>query len=120
MTEQDWARERRKQARHEKLGTNEPRCGLCGEDHWNCFEAHHPAGRKFDPATVRLCMNCHRKVSVDQYDHPAPIAESDPALFAIGRFLLGLADMLRIVVERLVAFGRELTEWRQINAECGR
>jgi hypothetical protein len=109
MTDKELARERRKQLRLEKLGTNEPRCGTCGDDRWQCIEAHHVAGQRYDGTEVLLCRNCHRLVSDDQCDHPRAAEPSDPALFAIGRFLLGLADLLRIIVERLLAFGQELT-----------
>ena len=50
MTEEELRRERRKQDRLEKLGTNEPRCGTCGDDRWQTIEAHHVAGRKHDGA----------------------------------------------------------------------
>lgn len=114
MTNEELARERRKQNRLEKLGTNEPRCGTCGDDRWQCIEAHHPAGQAHDQSTVLLCRNCHRVASDDQRDHPKAAEPSDPTLFAIGRFLLGLADMLRIIVERLALFGSELVT----RAEC--
>src|SRR5439155_13562008 len=63
--------EHRMHDRLEKLGTNEPRCGCCGETDWRCFELHHIAGKRFDEATVRLCRNCHAKASDSQRDHPA-------------------------------------------------
>lgn len=119
MTEEELKRERRKQNRLEKLGTSEPRCATCGDDRWQCIEAHHVAGQRYDSATVLLCRNCHRVASNDQCDHPKAAELSDPALFAIGRFLLGLADMLRLIVERLLAFGQELTTRATRPAECG-
>ena len=118
MTDKELAQERRKQLRLEKLGTNEPRCGTCGDDRWQALEEHHVAGRKYDAAAVLLCRNCHRVASDDQCDHPKAAEPSDPALFAIGRFLLGLADMLRLIVERLFAFGQELTARAVGPAEC--
>ena len=36
-------KERRKQARLAKLGSNNPICGDCGETDWRCLEAHHVA-----------------------------------------------------------------------------
>lgn len=109
MNKEELARERRRQARLEKLGTNEPRCGTCGEDRWQCLERHHVAGQAYSEDIVLLCRNCHRVVSDVQGDQPTGGAVADPMLFAIGRFLLGLADMLRIIMERLIVFGRELT-----------
>jgi hypothetical protein len=104
----DWRKEERKQARLEKLGTNEPRCGTCGETDWRCFEQHHVAGRKRDDFTVPICANCHRKVTDDQSDHPAFDPNADPVLDRIGHFLLGLADLLRLIVEKLTEFGNAL------------
>lgn len=120
MTDRELRQERRKQFRLEKLGTNEPRCGTCGEDRWQCMEAHHPAGQAHDPSTVLQCRNCHRVASDSQCDHPNSAQPSDPALFAIGRFLLGLADMLRVIVEKLIAFGQELTARASRPVECGK
>lgn len=119
MTAEELRRERRKQLRLEKLGTNHPRCGICGDDRWQCIEAHHVAGQKHDGATALLCRNCHRVASDAQRDHPDSAELTDPALFAIGRFLLGLADMLRLIVERLFAFGQELTARAARSTECG-
>ena len=114
MTEEELRRERRKQNRLEKLGTNEPRCGMCGEDRWECLELHEPAGQAYSRDSVITCRNCHRVVSNDQYDHPNAAEPNDPMLFTIGRFLLGLADMLRAILDRLTQFGRELIA----RAEC--
>lgn len=110
MTDNNLARETRKQRRLEILGTNAPRCGICGESDWRCMELHHIADHGRDDATVCICRNCHRKVSDDQRDHPPFNPNADTVLDSIGHFLLGLADMLRIIVERLYAFGRSLIE----------
>ena len=40
-------------------------------------------------------------------------------LDAIGHFLLGLADMLRRIIERLTAFGLELIERAALTAPGG-
>lgn len=110
MDKKQLAKEARKQRRCEALGTNNPLCGVCGEHDWRCIELHHVADHGCDDATVRLCRNCHKKISNDQYDHPAFDPNADALLHTIGRFLLGLADMLRIIVEKLVEFGLALIE----------
>lgn len=111
MTDKELAREIRKQRRLEKLGTNHPRCGTCGESRWQCIEQHHLAGRENDPDTTVLeCRNCHRVLSDDQIDHPASDPAADPMLQSIGHFLLGLADLLKLVVEKLTEFGLALIE----------
>ncbi len=109
MTEAEIACETRKQRRLEILGTNTPRCGTCGENRWQCIEKHHPPGRVRDPHTTVLeCRNCHRVLSDDQRGHPAFEPNADPMLDTIGHFMLGLADMLRIIVEKLYEFGLAL------------
>ena len=40
----DLKKERRRQARLERLGTNEPKCGCCGEQDDRVLELHHSAG----------------------------------------------------------------------------
>lgn len=102
--------ERRKQTRLEKLGTNNPICGTCGNCDWRCIQKHHPDDHKRDEVTVLLCANCHCIVTDDQKDHPCFDPEADPLLDKIGHFLLGLADMLKIIVEKLLEFGQALIE----------
>lgn len=108
MNGNDFERERRKQHRLEKLGSNNPLCGMCGESDDRTLELHHVAGRKHDEMVAILCRNCHRKMSDDQKDHPAATGQADPSLASIGKFLLGLADMLAIIVTRLCEFGHVL------------
>jgi hypothetical protein len=74
------------------------------------MEVHHVAGQKLDAFTVIACANCHRKLTDVQKDHPKANDASDPLLNQIGHFLLGLADMLKLVVEKLSEFGRALLE----------
>ena len=118
MKNDEFAQERRKQKRLETLGTNEPHCGMCGEADWRTIEQHHVADYGRDEATVLICCNCHRKVSDDQKGHPAFNPNAEPMLDAVGHFLLGLADMLRIIVAKLYEFGLLLIE-RAANREAG-
>jgi hypothetical protein len=98
----------RKQRRLEKLGTNDPRCVICGERDWRCLELHHIADHGKDAQTVVVCRNCHRKASDAQSDHPAHLPSGDAWLEEVGRFLRGLADLLILIAERLVEFGETL------------
>ncbi len=101
-------REKRRQARLERLGMNKLRCKACGESDDRCFDHHHLAGRKNSPFTVLLCKNCHAKLSDHQKDQPKQAkAPSDP-IEAIGFFLLGLADLFELLVEKLREFGLHL------------
>lgn len=110
MRTTELARERRRQRIIERLGTDTPRCAGCGEHDVRCLEAHHVAGRRYDPLTSVLCANCHRKVTDAQKDHPPPMPDGEAFLEIVGHFLLGLADMLRNIVDRLEAFGKALIE----------
>jgi hypothetical protein len=110
MNDEEWKREERKLRRLEKLGTNEPVCGMCSESAWECLELHHVAGQHHDDTTVILCRNCHRKVSFDQEFVPPFDPHADPVLAAIGQFLVGLALLFRRIIETLEKFGRELIE----------
>ena len=100
--------ERRKQARLEKLGTDSPKCGICGNTDWRCLELHHIVGQKHDEACAILCANHHRMVTDDQKDHQSFNLEADPFMAGVGNFLVGLADMLKLIVEKLYEFGHEL------------
>ena len=110
VNDNEWAAERRKQKRLEKLGTNEPRCGTCGENRWQCIEQHHAADHGRDETTVLVCRNCHCVFSDNQRGHPAFDPDADPLLASIGHFLLGLADMLRAILAKLTEFGLALIE----------
>ena len=117
MDKINMAREARKQRRLEKLETNNPRCGTCGDTDWRVMERHHVADHNRDEAKVCICRNCHRKVSDDQKDHPTFNPKSDPMLDCIGHFLLGLADMLKLIIEKLTAFGLALIDRAKPSAE---
>ena len=101
-------RETRRQNALDRLGSNAPRCVICGEDDWRTLEFHHIAGRAFDDGGAILCRNCHRKLSDDQKDHPKPPAVQPSTPERIGHFLHGLADLLAMLVEKLRAFASEL------------
>jgi hypothetical protein len=100
--------ERRKQSKLHRIGTNTPRCAICGNSDWRVIEEHHPDSRKRDKLVVLLCANDHRIVTDDQKDHPPGIYGCDPFLLSVGKFLLGLADMFAIIIERLYEFGEAL------------
>lgn len=95
---------------HERLGTNTPCCFHCGEDFAHCLEKHHIAGRAIHDDVVITCRNCHRKLSDVQKNHPQPMIKFPNQLEVIGRYLLGIADLFRLIIERLDQFGRALIE----------
>lgn len=103
----NFAAERRKQARLDKLGTNTPRCVLCGEDDYRCLERHHIGGQAYDDDTAILCRNCHRKFSDMQKDHPRQKSNPPSREEIIGHFLLGVADIFELLIGKF----REFAKW---------
>lgn len=108
-------KEVRKQKRLETLGSNHPVCIECGENDWRCLEQHHIAGRAYDETVCNICYNCHRKLSDDQKDHPKQAGTPAKAEI-IGRFLIGLADFLVLLVIKLKEFGHYLIQSAQAMA----
>lgn len=113
MKEREIRKEQRKQAAIERLGSANP-CARCGEADPRCLELHHLAGQKFDEMCVPVCRNCHKKLSDLQRDHPHALskrkADKPDLLETIGHFLLGLADFLALLVEKLREFGHNLID----------
>jgi len=107
------AKEIRKQNRLEQLGSNDPVCVCCGETDWRCLELHHIAGKAFDDDLAIVCRNCHRKLSDDQRDHPKKVSAKPTSFESKGRFLLGLADLLELIVKKLRVFGQDLIQAAQ-------
>lgn len=96
MNDKEYDRERRRQARLERLGSNNPLCVISGEDDPRCLELHHLAGKAFADDCVIVSSNHHRKLSDMQKDHP-PILKGVPdTLECCGRLLLGIADALEL------------------------
>jgi hypothetical protein len=72
---------------------------------------HHVAGQHFDTDLAIVCRNCHRKLSDVQRGHPKP-TDDDPGTFErIGHYLLGLADLLKMIAEKLGQFGSYLVDF---------
>lgn len=121
MNELEKRKEARRRQAHERLGSANYRCVICGEGNPHCLELHHVAGRKFGNELAPICRNCHSKLSDDQKGHPRPIGDDPGLLELIGHYLLGFADMLVLAAERLKEFGRMLIEKaRSITTEGSR
>jgi hypothetical protein len=102
--------EDRLEQRYRKLGTRTPSCVCCGYDDPLALELHHIAGQKHHDDLSIVCRNCHRRLSDQQLDHPEDVAGQDTTLAAISHYLMGLADLFRMLADRLVEFGRHLIE----------
>ncbi len=101
-------KEEREQRRLRRLHTASPACACCGETDSRCLERDHIAGVSNDArTTVILCRNCHRKRTDEQRDHPAN-ALPDETLKRIAHFLIGLAELLALIVDKLREFAATL------------
>jgi len=88
-------REARKQQALERLGSEHPRCKLCGESDWRVLmEEHHIAAKRNGDETVIVCRNCHAKLSDGQRDHAAPPGGTPMQREQLANFLDGLVDLL--------------------------
>ena len=119
MTDINIPAERRRRQAQERLGATKIACPLCGETNPHCFEKHHLAQKKFDKDfTIGLCMNCHRKLSDPQKDHPKPLRSNPNWLEQGGHLLLGLADFLVFLVEKLKDLGLKMIEAARAELAC--
>ena len=116
MNEKYLKKERRRQARLERLGTNTPRCVVCGEGDPSCLELHHIPGRKFGDELVIVCRNCHRKLSDAQKDHTRAEADPPSVVDCIVHFLQGLADLFEQLVPQLRKMAKQLSE--KLSGDC--
>jgi len=120
MNDHERNSERRRQRALERLGTNTPRCVVCGFDNPLALELHHIAGRAYDDELVPVCRNCHRVLSDAQRDHPPGNAKPVGALECIGHFLLGLAVLFEQWAKRFREFAAALFAiGRQTLEQCG-
>lgn len=102
--------EDRLEQRYRKLGTRTPVCVCCGYDDPLALELHHIAGQKHHDDLSIVCRNCHRRLSDSQLDHPDDVQGQDTTLATIGHYLVNLADLFRMLADRLVEFGKHLIE----------
>jgi hypothetical protein len=59
---------------------------------------------------VVVCRNCHRKLSDDQRDHPDPSTPDPPWSDQLAHWLLGVADFLIALAERMRDWARVLLD----------
>lgn len=93
-----------------RLGTDSPACAGCGNSDWRCLELHHVAGQAHDDMTAIFCRNCHRVLSDDQRGYPAAPEGGDAFLIGLANFLMGLADAMALILDRLRTYAVDLLE----------
>ena len=101
MDKRELNRERRRQRALERLGTNDPRCVVCGYDDPLALELHHVAGHDFGDELAIVCRNHHRPLSDYQKDHPHQRDEKPNQIERTVHFLEGLADLFELLVKWL-------------------
>ncbi len=114
-------RDDRLERHYRRLGTRTPVCVTCGKAdsaHPEIYELHHVGGRSCGDLSIE-CANCHRTLSDEQKDHvPRGSPEPKGQMATIGRYLLGLAAMLAMIVVTLREFGALLiNESRDVNPD---
>jgi hypothetical protein len=102
--------EDRLEQQYKRLGTRQPICVGCAESNPFCLELHHIAGRKYDGRLSIVCANCHKKLSAAQLGHIPPLptprrSDENHKMETFGRFLVGLAVLLTLIVAALKDFG---------------
>jgi hypothetical protein len=101
-------RESRLRKAYERLGTNTPRCLICGQTNPLRLELHHPAQQEYDDETIILCSSEHDDASDWQKDHPRKIEDPPSVLEIVAHWLFGLGDLLNIAASE--PQGAELKE----------
>lgn len=97
-------------ARLERLGSAHPVCVVSGEDDPMSLELHHITyGRGLDDVEI-VSATAHSKLSDKQKSQPPQksAAVQDRELYQVGRYLCGLADMLELMVETQLYYGKFL------------
>ncbi len=93
-----------------RLGSRSPCCVVCGEDHPACLEKHHIAGQAFSDEIVVICCNCHRKVTLNQNQHPVRVPGLTKAQVAKIRWCLGWRDIHQLQAERYEDEARQVLQ----------
>lgn len=92
---------------YRRLGTRSPSCVICGESYAHALELHHIGEQAFHDDLAIVCRNCHRKLSDGQIDR-RKLSSPDRRSETIGRYLLGLSDLFRLIANTLSSMAREL------------
>ncbi len=115
MTQKYPDKNTRKQQAHQRLGTREPKCAICGLNDWECLDKDHLAGRKYSDEVVILCANCHRKRTDSQKDQPPGLPGPVSDLERKGRTILGAVEHARELCDHLEHIGKDLIESGQLS-----
>lgn len=99
-------RDTRLEQKYRKLGTRDPICAGCGyRNSPFAFEQAHVVPRRYGDETVLLCRNCHREQSDGEKDYPYEPTTPNPKMETIGRYLVAVADFLKMIAGTLADYG---------------
>jgi hypothetical protein len=108
--DEELARAAGKRKKKRRLGKDELCCPICGETHPAAFEFDHVAGKMHDDQEQELCKTHHAIRTAEQLLQPPPTDNPQNPLERIGRWLLGMAAYLEMLVPFLKRFGTFLIE----------
>jgi hypothetical protein len=79
------------------------------------MQEHHVGGRRHDPLTIPLCMNCHTRLSRCQSAWPEEWTLTDkPRAVVMALILRGISDVLMLISRKLREMSEEiLHSWRK-------
>jgi len=111
MTNKYQDEETRREQDYHRLRTRNPICVTCGySDHPSAMELAHIIPRKFDDDAVVLCTNCHRTQSDTEKDYSYNPTSDNSQMETIGRYLLSIADLLKLIAAKFEEYGHWLLE----------
>jgi len=114
MTNKYQDEETRREKDFRRLRTRNPICLGCGySEHPAALELAHIAPRKFDDDAIVLCSNCHRAQSDTEKDFSYRPTSNNPQMETIGRYMLSVSDLLKLIAAKFEEFGRWLLEQAQ-------
>lgn len=103
--------EARKRKAYERLGTDSPKCFFCDITDPEILELHHIAGREFGDDGIFTCRNHHGLLSSLGKNHPPKIPGPSDPLENLAHFLLGVADVLKVLMDQLRNAAAKLIEY---------
>src|SRR6266702_1031508 len=106
--DRDLKREAAIRGRLRQLGCADPVCLVCGEDKPWRLERDHSAGRKHDGHLEVLCRNHHADRTFHQRLEPAGGEDPKNVFEVIGRWMLGIAAYLELIIDKLWQWGEYL------------
>jgi hypothetical protein len=92
------SREKRLRAHSRRLGSKNPKCGVCGMTKVICLRIDHLAGQRFGDHRWLICGNCHdERTELRTMEHPPVGTNPEGQLEKARRVILNAADSLELL-----------------------